>query len=169
MLKPPNASPQGMPLISCHHEHTYKTNKKTRRKKRGGRRKQRKVVAVWNVFARHNNNAPSHYNSGNYEQYKNRVVNQNNLTEVNTKDIFRDESCNKNIRIGYINAQSIRQKTAELKDIVEEYDIDIMVITETWMRAQGYDHYITQLTPPDYTFKSYPRKDRVGGGLGFLY
>ena len=45
----------------------------------------------------------------------------------------------KHLRIGYINAQSCRNKAEEMFDLIIEKNIDILLITETWLAQHGDD------------------------------
>ncbi|KAL8569093.1 hypothetical protein ACOMHN_054239 [Nucella lapillus] len=51
-------------------------------------------------------------------------------------------------------------------------DVDIMELTETWLRETGDEAKCVDITPPDYTMYSFPRppSDRAkrGGGIAFL-
>ena len=67
------------------------------------------------------------------------------------------------------NANRIRNKTITLVDHVIEYDVDIMVITETWL-AEDDSVVIGECKPPGYEFLNFPRGgSRQGGGIGILY
>lgn len=66
------------------------------------------------------------------------------------------------------NARSVRNKTTELYDYVLQNDVDIMVITETWLRESD-PTVITELSPPDFSFHNVARHGDAHGGLGFLF
>jgi hypothetical protein len=72
------------------------------------------------------------------------------------------------------NAQSVRYKCTALSDYVMEYDIDIMAITETWLKESD-NVIIGELTPPGYSFINVPRPcneldTKVNhGGIGLLF
>ncbi|GFR95722.1 histone-lysine N-methyltransferase SETMAR [Elysia marginata] len=72
-------------------------------------------------------------------------------------------------RIACLNTHSCRNKTDDVQDLVKEHNIDLMCITESWLREQGDEPIIAAITPPGYTVKSYPRKDRTGGGRAFIF
>lgn len=42
-------------------------------------------------------------------------------------------------------------------------DLDILLMTETWLCASGGEAYVTEMTPNGYHFRSCPRIDRSGG------
>ena len=61
--------------------------------------------------------------------------------------------------------------TDDIKHYVLELDLDILFLTETWLRSGSVDSaFIRELTPAGYSFKHKPRvaKHR-GGGLGILF
>ncbi|ELT98964.1 hypothetical protein CAPTEDRAFT_186385 [Capitella teleta] len=77
---------------------------------------------------------------------------------------------------GVLNAQSIRNKTLSIMDHVLEKEIDILAITETWLR-EGDAALATELTPSGYVFQHITQEareeedhDRIrrGGGVGIL-
>ena len=74
-----------------------------------------------------------------------------------------------NLRLGYVNAQSCRTKTEEIKDLIEEKDIDIMFVVETWLKPGRDNSFITDMAPPGYVINSLPRLNRGGGGMAILY
>ncbi|KAL8612397.1 hypothetical protein ACOMHN_008382 [Nucella lapillus] len=51
-------------------------------------------------------------------------------------------------------------------------DVDIMELTETWLRQTGDEAKCVDITPPDYTMYSFPRphsdRAKCGGGIAFL-
>ena len=68
---------------------------------------------------------------------------------------------------GTINARSIRKNLNTLKFLVQNDGLDILSITETWLRPD--DHYeINEICPPGYNLLRADRNDRPGGGVGFL-
>ena len=73
------------------------------------------------------------------------------------------------LRLAYFNAQSCRQKTSEINDLVVDGDFDILLMTETWLYASGDEAYITEMTPSGYLFHSFPRIGRRGGGIAIMF
>ena len=67
-----------------------------------------------------------------------------------------------------MNAQSVRNKTADFVDYVCERRYDLVVITETWLQPHD-DALRIELCPPGYKFIDFPRQERTGGGIGLLY
>ena len=66
------------------------------------------------------------------------------------------------------NARSVRNKSSSLADYVISNDIDIMLITETWLRDDD-DVLIGAMTPPGYSFINVPRANGRGGGVGAMF
>ena len=74
------------------------------------------------------------------------------------------------VNLGLVNARSIRNKTDLLIDHLIDGDTDLLAITETWLSPGETDaKTIKDATPDGYTFAHVPRKNRRGGGIGFLY
>ena len=68
---------------------------------------------------------------------------------------------------GTINARSIRKNLNTLRFLVQNDGLDILSITETWLRSD--DHYeINEICPTGYNLLHADRNDRPGGGVGFL-
>ena len=67
-----------------------------------------------------------------------------------------------------LNTRSIRNKTIDFVDFVLNNNLDIIAISETWLKA---DDFLTigDLTPVGYSFQHVPRLTRTGGGVGLLY
>ena len=71
------------------------------------------------------------------------------------------------IRCCVLNAQSIRNKGPDFVDYVCDSEVDIVVITETWLKS-GDSAARIAATPPGYQLFDHPRLDRNGGGTGIL-
>ena len=66
-------------------------------------------------------------------------------------------------------SQSCRQKASEINDLVVDGDFDILLMTETWLYANGDEANITEMTPSGYLFHSFPRIGRRGGGIAIMF
>ena len=75
-----------------------------------------------------------------------------------------------NIQFCVLNARSINNKTLHIKDYVVDNKIDILAITETWLKSDD-DCYFTirDICPQDYVFNHISRKTGTGGGVGLLF
>ena len=61
-------------------------------------------------------------------------------------------------------------ETTDILDHVQEHDIDIVAMTETWLSNKDADiPVIKTLTPPGYSLVHLPRSSRRGGGIGILH
>lgn len=67
-------------------------------------------------------------------------------------------------KMALINARSLVNKTFILNDFVVSNDLDMLLITETWLRP-GDLAPLTELLPQDYLFLNSPRSTGRGGGL----
>ena len=67
------------------------------------------------------------------------------------------------------NDQSVgpREKRTEIVEFIRDEDVDVMFLTEAWMKTQGDEAKCADLSSPGYTFKSFPHATR-GGGLAVV-
>ena len=69
-----------------------------------------------------------------------------------------------------LNARSIKNKVMIVKDYVVDNDIDIMALTETWLRPGNTDDVeVGTLCPTGYRFLHVPRSYSRRGGVGVLF
>ena len=55
------------------------------------------------------------------------------------------------VSVGYLNARSVKNKSEEITDYVNDNELDICAITETWLSDGGHDELVQrELTPPGY-------------------
>ena len=77
----------------------------------------------------------------------------------------------KKICIGTVNARSVKSKIDLLNEMVINYNIDILVITETWLTDKETDQaWLNSSFLNQHNFRSHHicRKDRKGGGILLL-
>ena len=69
-----------------------------------------------------------------------------------------------------MNTRLVKNKIMKVKDFVVDHDIDILAITETWLRPGNIDEVdIGTLCPTGYRFFHVPRSYSLGGGVGLLF
>ena len=74
------------------------------------------------------------------------------------------------VRFSLLNVRSVRNKALIVKDYVVDNDIDVLAITETWLRPGDHDAVeIGTLCPTGYRFMHVPRLSSRGGGIGLLF
>ena len=61
------------------------------------------------------------------------------------------------LRIGSINVRSAREKGPLLHDLIISKSLDILAVTETWFRANDTSAFLSDLTPPGFSFLHVPR------------
>ena len=74
-----------------------------------------------------------------------------------------------NIKVLSFNVQSVRGKAIDIHELIIDLDIDIALLSETWLYPSGDETFIAALTPPGYEFRSFPRSTSRGGGIGIVY
>ena len=66
----------------------------------------------------------------------------------NLTKIHRNDQKNRiNIILGTINIQSIKSKELQLVDLLEDYSLDALIVTETWLTKNDNDTQWLQTTP----------------------
>ena len=83
----------------------------------------------------------------------------------------KSASQNEHLNLSVWNAQSVGNKTNDICEYVITHDIDILCLTETWMKPDD-PVVIKEMSPPGYAFINTPRVYASGdthGGIGILY
>ena len=68
------------------------------------------------------------------------------------------------IRMATVNVRSIRQKSASFSDLVATKSLDVIAITETWLKAKETSAALADITPQGYSLIHEPRRGKQGGG-----
>ena len=90
-----------------------------------------------------------------------------NLTKVK----IENQREHTNIIIGTINIQSIKNKELQTIDLLDDYSLDALIITETWLTSSETDQQwlqTTQLNQSPYTLHNKNRPKGRGGGLALI-
>ena len=72
------------------------------------------------------------------------------------------------------NARSVgtSRRRSDISTFIQDNNIDIMLLTETWLRPAGDEAKIADLAPPRYSVLSFPRSaggsGAKGGGIAFV-
>lgn len=91
--------------------------------------------------------------------------NLGNLTSISCSYTNRPKSP---ISLCLLNAQSSRNKSADLLDYFCDCRADLFAITETWLNPND-DAVRVELCPAGYRLVDHPRTSRQGGGTALLY
>ena len=99
----------------------------------------------------------------------------------NTNDNTNDTAVEKNLvvtesvprkrklKMCLLNSRSVKNKAPQIMDYILENDLDIMALTETWLRPGTIDEaVIGEMVPPGYNFFHEPRSTGRGGGVGII-
>ena len=75
-----------------------------------------------------------------------------------------------NLKIGLFNAHSVGTKARRIQivEFLQDQFIDILFLTETWLKTEGDEAKHAHLCPPGFKIKSLPRETR-GGGIAIIY
>ena len=73
------------------------------------------------------------------------------------------------VSCGLINIQSVGNKTIKINSLINELDLDILMLTETWLCNNISDSSkIKEMTPKLHNFYHKPRENKLGGGVGIF-
>ena len=75
------------------------------------------------------------------------------------------------LRISHFNAQSVAncpEKRTAINQFILDNDVDILFLTETWLKPQGDSSKCADLAPVGYVVRSFPRASR-GGGIAVVF
>ena len=73
-----------------------------------------------------------------------------------------------NLRLGTVNARSMRDKAPALSDLVIGKGINLLGITETWLTIRETSSDLAEMTPHGFSFLQTPRVNKRGGGVGLF-
>ena len=73
------------------------------------------------------------------------------------------------VRVCYVNAQSCRNKTLAIADHILDNQLDMMAISETWLKSSRDSNVIKDIVPNGYCIKHTPRPTGKGGGVAIIH
>lgn len=98
----------------------------------------------------------------------NKVIDPLRTTQANLTTVIPDGRMNCSFTL--MNCRSVCNKALTIKDLVVDSDMDILGITETWLRGNDLDNpVVAELVPNGYSFNHLPRLDGRGGGVGLMF
>ena len=118
---------------------------------------------------------PTIYQDIHFENQQIQVISGNRFRQSATQDQrgksykhlskLKKDLINNNLIIGLFNAHSIgsKQRRIQIVEFIKDEKIDLLFITETWLKQEGDESKQADLCPPGYKLKSVPRCTRAGG------
>jgi len=73
------------------------------------------------------------------------------------------------LRLGLVNSRSAVTKAALIQDIISHHRLDVLVVTETWMRPDLPQAIVNDIVPPDYAAIHHFRPSSQGGGVAVVH
>ena len=126
-----------------------------RRTHKGGRRKQHAIKAI---------DTDLRISTCSYARmYRHNLINVHSISN-STKTIS-------GLRVGCFNAQSVQrncERRTGFSNFISDHHMDILLITEAWLKPHVDEGRLHDLTPTGYIAKSYPRESR-GCGIAVVY
>ena len=103
----------------------------------------------------------------------NHGVNVENLINIKCHSVQvskRGTKPSKTLTIGLMNCQSVCNKTDEIVEYIKHMKLDIVALTETWLKGNDSDQKtVGELQTSGLTVSHAPRTHRSGGGVGIMY
>ena len=66
------------------------------------------------------------------------------------------------------NIRSIRNKLASCLEFCKDKNANLIAVTETWLRPEDTESFISSITPPGYKFSHVPQNVKKGGRVSFF-
>ena len=101
-----------------------------------------------------------------------KYANSANLTTIPQSLCLLPPVCSisKNLHFCLLNTRSVRNKVMVMKDFIVDNYIDILAMTETWLRPGTVDSVeVGTLCPTGYRVLHVPRSHSAGGGVGIIF
>ena len=95
------------------------------------------------------------------------LADRNNFTKTLREFLKRHRE--NNIRLGLLNTRSAVNKAALLHDSINDNNLDILALTETWISSDLPNCIKLDVAPPGFSVQHYHRPNRRGGGLSIIY
>ena len=74
----------------------------------------------------------------------------------------------RNIKACHLNVRLLRNKTSAFSDFVLSNDLDIVGVTETWLRPLDTQGLMDEITPAGFQLHQVPSENKKGGGVAVL-
>ena len=111
--------------------------------------------------------------TGNRPYYNNNIRNHNNYNLIRPTILKDSVSSSPSVPIVpvilcLLNVRALKNKSFICQDLILSKNIDIFMITESWL-GPGATASLTEASPPGFSFFNIPRLSGRGGGLAVIY
>ena len=81
----------------------------------------------------------------------------------------RGRSADRSFAIGWLNSQSLRNKTVAVRELIKDRSLDVLALTETW-HTDSKDVCLPLATPEGYAITEVARSSgSTGGGVAIIF
>ncbi len=139
--------------------------------KRGSRSFKKQQQPISTIITSRNDNYNGHIQHASRDNLKSLPIHHEmkpNLTTVQIQSPPPTDGSSDHVftRIGHWNARSMNEKVVSICDLIIEYNLDILIITESWLKGNQFDDHINSdlaTTLPNYSMCHVPRPTHGGG------
>ena len=99
----------------------------------------------------------------------NTKIDRKNLISIPVRSSCSPSNISEPLLVACFNAHSVgaAERRTEIANFVVNRNVDILFITESWLRESGDEAKLCDLSPAGYSIRSFPRLSR-GGGIAVL-
>ena len=73
------------------------------------------------------------------------------------------------MKLALLNVRSLLNKSFLINDLICSYNLDFLLLTDTWLDLANNVSTLIESAPPNYNFMSAIRENKKGGGIASIF